>query len=376
MNVTKSIVVDQDMTVLGLINSTSNIISREIATDYARSKSLVVSNNTEIYGSFSVQSSKEEDERVFVINSNRVSVRGMSLMVKNGNVTLQDSLNVSGRIVTNNIHIHDELVTKNIKVSDVLMISNGTVKIEEGMVQSTEGFLTKNGTVACDQMQARSINVSKTISSISNISTAESVISKGIITSNIHIIDGGEIKSDKVTSSLLWASSIFVNESATVVGPIELYGDLVINVSSQGPSNIVGVGKIGSKEVIVESGVKARSFFGTRMYTRDLAASGFISAETFIGKGSMDVSGTITGTKMNVTNRLSASTVAVENHMRCSTMEVKSNLEAGGITTKKITVKGDIVVNGINIHDKLDEIEDLKKRIAHLESILEKSISV
>ena len=155
----------------------------------------------------------------------------MSLMVKNGNVTLQDSLYVSGRIVTNNIHVHDELETKNIKVSDVSMVSNGTVKIEEGMVQSTEGFLTKNGTVACDQMQARSIKVSETISSISNISTAESVISKGIITSNIHVVDGDEIKSDKVTSSLLRASSIFVNESATVVGSIELYGDHVFLIT-------------------------------------------------------------------------------------------------------------------------------------------------
>ena len=71
MNVTKNSVVDQDMTVLGLINSTSNIISRNIATEYARTKSLVVSNNTEIYGSFSVQSSKKEDARVFVVNSNR-----------------------------------------------------------------------------------------------------------------------------------------------------------------------------------------------------------------------------------------------------------------------------------------------------------------
>ncbi len=375
MNVTKSMVVDQNMTVFGLINSTSNLISRNIDSNFARTNSLVVSNNTKIYGSFSVQSSNK-DEQAFVVNSNGLLMTGMSLMVKNGNVTLLDSLHVSGSMITNNVHVHDELEAKNMKISDMLMISNGTVKIGMGKVQSTEGFLTTNGTVICDQMQARSIKVTETISSISNISTAESFISKGIVTSSIHIIDGGEIKSDKVTSSTLMVSSIFVNESATVFGSIELYGDLLMNSSSLGPSNLLGVGKIGSKEVIVESGVKAKSFFGTRMYTRDLAASGFISAETFIGKGSMDVTGTITSTKVNVTDRLNASNIAVENHMSCSTVEVKSNLEAGGITTTKLNVRGDIVVNGISIQDKLDEIEDLKKRIIQMESLLNKNLGI
>ena len=285
--------------------------------------------------------------------------------------------NYDESLSTKNLTVRETLLVKDIDIQgDLISLTDGKILVRELHVENKSHVNYLNATRISVLQELKSDRIYGEHMMITNISTTESVISKGIITSNIHVIDDGKIKSEKVTSSLLRASSIFVNGSATVVGPIELYGDLVINVSSQGPSNIVGVGKIGSKEVIVESGVKARSFFGTRMYTRDLAASGFISAETFIGKGSMDVSGTITGTKMNVTDRLSASTVAVENHMRCSTMEVKSNLEAGGITTKKITVKGDIVVNGINIHDKLDEIEDLKKRIAHLESILEKSISV
>jgi hypothetical protein len=121
---------------------------------------------------------------------------------------------------------------------------------------------------------------------------------------------------------------------------------------------------ISADEVTVAGGVHSKSTISSRIYTEDLASSGFISASTLVVKEL----GTFRGS-------ISAKAVAAENveaeqlqvtKLKTSTADVTGTLTAGKVEVK---VNGEVV-------DLAKEIASLQQRVKDLEEVLSSSEGV
>mmetsp|Transcript_3412 Transcript_3412/g.7857 ORF Transcript_3412/g.7857 Transcript_3412/m.7857 type:complete len:292 (-) Transcript_3412:74-949(-) len=116
---------------------------------------------------------------------------------------------------------------------------------------------------------------------------------------------------------------------------------------------------ISADEVTVTGGVHSKSTISSRIYTEDLASSGFISASTLVVKELGTFRGSINA-KAVAAEAVEAEQLQVTQRLRSSTADVTGTLTAGKM---EIRVNGEVV-------DLAKEIASLQQRVKDLEEVL------
>ena len=122
---------------------------------------------------------------------------------------------------------------------------------------------------------------------------------------------------------------------------------------------------ISADEVTVTGGVHSKSTISSRIYTEDLASSGFISASTLVVKELGTFRGSINA-KAVAAEAVEAEQLQVTQRLRSSTADVTGTLTAGKM---EIRVNGEVV-------DLAKEIASLQQRVKDLEEALSSSEGV
>ena len=122
---------------------------------------------------------------------------------------------------------------------------------------------------------------------------------------------------------------------------------------------------ISADEVTVTGGVHSKSTISSRIYTEDLASSGFISASTLVVKELGTFRGSINA-KAVAAEAVEAEQLQVTQRLRSSTADITGTLTAGKM---EIKVNGEVV-------DLAKEIASLQQRVKDLESALSSSEGV
>ena len=121
---------------------------------------------------------------------------------------------------------------------------------------------------------------------------------------------------------------------------------------------------ISADEVTVAGVIHSKSTISSRIYTEDLASSGFVSASTLVVKEQGTFRGSISA-KAVAAESLEAEQLQVTQKLRSSTADVTGTLTAGKM---EIKINGEVV-------DLAKEISSLQQRVKDLEEVLSMSSS-
>mmetsp|Transcript_27709 Transcript_27709/g.40807 ORF Transcript_27709/g.40807 Transcript_27709/m.40807 type:complete len:500 (-) Transcript_27709:2963-4462(-) len=276
------------------------------------------------------------------------------MYVTNKSVTIGgDLVGASNVTVGENIDAGNSITSKTVVVSGHIISGSGFYSHKgnlecsnvtaSGLVTAENGIYTTNFTVdgnatVLKKLSARSVYVSEEIN-VTRLAVADNIKAK----------------------SLMLTTDMSVNGGLKVYNSANISGELAVSE------------KIFAQEVEVEDQLKAKSLkanslFSSRVYTEDMAASGFITAATIISKGDATVNGIITANELSIGNSIQSNFLTVTNSIKCVTAEVAGMLNAAGIVTQKASV------GGMDIVAKLAEMESLKSRVEELE-LLVKSLT-
>jgi hypothetical protein len=301
-------------------------------------------------------------------------------------------LNVTEEMQVKSVFIENDLYVSKNATRASLMVQSGLVRIPTNLTVD-ETAIFNSDLVVYGSIKAEKISISKEVkASRFSLENEEVCIADGTVTSKL--VESKAIKAETIASSELMLS-VNINASNSITSPTintqsffsgvintsAIYADEVFakktNISSldvNGYCNIHGSVHVTEKlevdEMEVRNGIKSRSIFSSRVYTQDISASGFITADTVINKGEMKVQGKADIYELEVESRLISSYIKVKNSLECTAATVHGTIDTGTVTTRKLNVTGDLIFNGINTSNAFNEMENLSERLSMLENIV------
>ena len=290
-----------------------------------------------------------------------------TMLITSEEVTISKELHVQD-ILGRNLRVNGTISGSELNLSAGLSIQNNSVVLKNGTIESSNGFVSAEGSLRCKDISLTGkIQVEGLIEATGSIISNESITSKRLSVSES--IDAPSIAGNISEFNFTRMDMMRVSHKCSVDGEFEANGNVTLN----GEMVTITAPTVRMKEMEVENRIKSQSVFSTRLYTEDLAASGFITARTitakelFIAKGQVVIEG-----KAIMRNDLNVDNVKVSNSLSSTTMKATS-LTVGGIEARKVQVDGDdMTVGGINVKEKLDKINELEKRIMELEALVSK----
>jgi len=315
---------------------------------------------SEILTSLRVNATEQVDTKTALIRD-ALDVKGESnlgsLVVKPhhvhivGNMTADETVHIRNTLLVDGLLSVEILnVAQEMSASSIRVLDQGGIQVEQGLVISAVGFKTESGVVECKKMNVTEVSTAKV--GVFELISADSFAAESI-NSNHAKINRTQMMDANITN-LSVAGFVDIGCNMTVHGDVH---------SNQ---------KVMASEIHAVSGVKSRSVFATRVYTEDLAASGFVTADSIINKGDMKVHGKAEIDSVTVQSKVTSAYLNVTQSMVCTTATVHGVIDAAGIVSRKLTLNGELIVKGQDVMAKMDEIEELKRRIDVLEEILNK----
>ena len=257
--------------------------------------------------------------------------------------------------ITGNVSIAENAdVGRSLSVGDTLVVQSSLSAKEitsetmhsHGTITSSEGF-TSNGTLMIGNISVVGDLV------VNNTMSAQDVqVQKNLSASTAFI--------DELTINTRFEA---MNHSS-FEGAVDFHDTSHFHGSSNFTGELVSIAKLTAGKVEVENSLEVgASLFTKRVYSKDIAATGFVRAATIQSKGDIKTEGTVVASRVNAASILSED-VVVSNGIRCSTARIDGALDAAGVTAQKMNVKGNLMVNGMDV---FAIIEELKKQITDLE---------
>lgn len=246
--------------------------------------------------------------------------------------------------------------SKELRASELCVVGNGDVCMANGTVTSTSGFVSPLGSVQTHTLKASNlVSSEKDIISFnitaSNAVSSPSIYANALIAKTIH---SQQVQIHEASLDMANITTLHVTKNCTLLGSVRVEGNIIVD------------------EVEVSNGIKARSMFSSRIYTQDISASGFITADTVINKGDIKVHGRAEVNELAVTSVLTTAFAKITSSLECSAGTVLGTLDAAGVVTRKATVTGDLLLNGVNVAQALSDLDHLKERLAKLEDFVNK----
>jgi len=233
-----------------------------------------------------------------VVNASSVSI--LVNMNVTAHTTFAKSVEVRGEMSAINLNVSNRLFTNDMLVSERIIIHGGDIALENGTVEYVNSTVNER------------LFVKRAISSLGNISTDNLVF---------YVVDAHEyIIAPRITTQTmkvykLQTDFIQINNDIEVQGDIKVYG----NTTLGGDMVLINATSMKTRDVDVNGRLKARSILTSRLYVEDIAASGFMTADSIISKGNAkfhgrvemkDVASTIlTSEYMNVVNTVTCMAV-------------------------------------------------------------------
>ena len=219
------------------------------------------------------------------------------------------------------------------------LVSKGPISIEDGDLSVCRGAL-------------KALNVE-----IDGNVTTDSLYSRNIVSMNI------KAQNSLNASQIIGRNGQF--EDARI-NTLTLNGNLTVSNGAV-IAEITRTQSLFAKRADFKEGVTAISFIGKRIYSEDISASGYITAQDVIVKGDVTVNNNADFKKAISVDKLTAKDVQIENSLQASTATFGGLMKAGGVEVRKISIHGDLYLNGEDIAKKLN---DLVARVKSLEAML------
>ena len=315
---------------------------------------------------------KIEGETLLIKGEVMVGENGESMLLNSDGVTISKELHVQD-ISARHVFVNGTISGPELNLSKGLSIQNNSIALTNGTIESSNGFVSKEGSLVCKDIRTSgNIQVDGTIESTGSIISNESItsrtlsISQSIDTSSIIVSNTAELNCTQM-------NEMHVSNKCSIDGLLEANGNVTLN----GDMVTITSPIVKLKDMEVENGITSKSIFSSRLYTEDVAASGFITAgtitckEMLMTKSNVEMEG-----KVTIKNDLTVDNVHVSNALSSTTIQA-SSLTVGGIEARKIRVDGhDMTIGGINVMEQLDTIQDLEKRITELEALVSKLLTM
>lgn len=289
------------------------------------------------------------------------------LVVHNSSVSiLNDSLTVENMIITTNSTVKEILDANIISAKSMTLQGHLDVLGKTNRIRSSGGFQSSDGNLTCIGVEASGL-----LKSDGGLITTDMEVSGNaridgyMNTNNLDVNDTLTVPKIFVTDSIA-SKSIEVSKSLHITKE----GNLTSNSDVTFHKNAIVKQKIFAKEAEFEGAIKMKSAFASRMYTEDVVASGFLSAATISSKGDVNIQGEVVANSIAVNENINSRDVKVQNSFSCTTAQVHGILNSAGIIAQKITVKGDLILDGYNVREKISEFQSLKEKVMELETMV------
>ena len=271
----------------------------------------------------------------------------MSSNLVGGNASFDGMVHMDN-LTAFSVNVEGELVTQHLSSENTIVVANGDLNVTTGTVRASNaeisGDLVSNGTV-----HASSLLVSEVMS------------------------DGVHVQGTMNASSVFATSGTFNDTTVHTLNAryVDIHGNLTMAKGSGLNSETIITQNLHADAVEVRNGLKATSFIGKRIYTEDITSNGFVTVQDMkvkgnvMATGNLEIEGTVT---MNAV--LNANNVNVENSLEATTAKFGGFVEAGGMQVRKLQVVGELYLNGINVGERLNEMNDLERRLEALEKLV------
>ena len=308
---------------------------------------------------------KIDVEDVTVKGTAKIGQYGKSLLVDSNGVTVSGNLHVRDAILVQNLTVNSMISGSELVVSKEPSTQNSSIILRDGVVISSNGFNSTEGSMRCKDIELFGDMKAEGVIQSTKIISHGSITSRTLSTSES--IKTPSIQSNNAKLNNTFINLIHVKNDCFVHGNFEVNG----NVTLEGEVITINSPVVKMKEVVVENGFKSRSVFSSRLYTEDIAASGFITAGTITAKEMLRTKGPVEMEgRVTINSNLTVNNIRVSTVLSGTTIKAGS-LNVGGIEARKVSVTGgEMTVDGLNVKEKLVKINELEKRIAELERVI------
>ncbi len=314
------------VTISGLLKSNNALIQGNLTTTSAQIDDTLRVGERAILGS----SSDSDHSNIGSLIVNTTSVSITSKLFGN-NATFHGTVELVHANVTNYLTA-EEIIASKITSLDSISIPRGNLEVTKGSVQCMD--LISNGTL---------------------IANGDILAHEQIFTPKLHVTES--INTTMMTGEYAMFEMAYLNNVTA--------GNMTIEDSVN--SNIVH-----ANDIEVKDGIKARSYIGKRMYTEDIAASGIITSQSLFIKGDTKMNGIVDiSDQTTIQAKLIAKQLEVEDSFESTTATFRGSVTAAGMEVRKLNVNGDMMVNGIDVVDVLNQLSELTKRVEKLEAMLQ-----
>lgn len=292
--------------------------------------------------------------------SGRVSMSvesGTGTVAINSDLVVGGDASFSGALSATNLTASVITGVKNVTTSHLtctnsIILEHGDIDVMRGTLRASKveisdgGFLSTNGAV-----QASTVIASEAI-------TGTNVSATNVI--HAPLIMGDTLESKKINVKTLIANSIEVVD-----------GNLTIAHGNTINSESINTQSMYAATAEVRDGIKATSFIAKRIYSEDVTASGYVTAQNVNAKGSvkvlkdLEVEETVTAK-----GRLIAEDIQIHNSLEATTAKFGGFVEAGKMEVRKLKIIDELTVDNMDVRKRLDVIEDLRIRVDRLEALV------
>jgi len=320
--------------VMGLVKIWSNIsVSSNIESETADISKTLTCTDLKAMKSIRSHSVSIEDGLYFGDHTEQQSLR-----LKAGSVYVSTNMGVEGVVTMKGLTAKGPITTEIITVSNELNVSGKFCVGNCDVIIANDTITILSGSVHAHTIQSSDLMVSRREMISLNITALNAVSSPSIFSR--------ELISEAITSNKVSADDALLNTA-------NITGSLLVN------------------SLAVNNDVKSKSMFSSRIYTQDVSASGFITADTVINKGDMKVHGKAEVNEITVSSVLTSTVAKITQSLECTGgVTVLGTVDAVGLTTRKATVNGDLLINGVNVAQALHEVELLRERLVKLEDFV------
>jgi len=292
----------------------------------------------------------------------------LPVVIQNASVSiLNNSLTVGNDISTRSLVVKESIESSLISAINLTVHDHLEVLGRRSKLKSYAGFETIDGNVTCKNaivsgdikslggIYATVLEINDNAAFHGNLNAGNVVIENGLISPKLTVTGTFHSKSIAVTDSL----HIGPDGNLTSNSTVHFHNDTIIDKT------------LYANEGEFKNGIKMKSAFASRVYTEDVLASGFISSSSIIAKGDVKIHGEANVKRLIFTEIVKGPSVKVDNSLTCTTAKVNGMLTSAGITAQKVTVNGDIILDGINVREKLKELQVLREQVSRLEKLIQ-----
>ena len=391
--IAKSVQVSDSISVKGNVSLSENMVAENASLSGGLSAKSISAETLSVEGKVNIS-----DLLIAQKIQSDTDIIAMGKISAKGGLTVEEGIDVRGRINGSSIFVGDLAIGGPSKLSQLgcMNISSDSGVVVGGNLMVTQNVSIDEYLFVRETIRARNISTNKIVTdalySLGSITSGSINVTQGNVTSSDGFFSDGDmiignvavagnlsvnsqisasaIQADKTLSAgnasvnyLSVITNLKVGNRTTFEGEAE-FGDLTF---FHGKANFTGeyvsMNKLMVQNAEIKNGLEVGSLFTKRVYAQDIAATGFVTATSLISKSDVNVTGTISSSALS-TEHVTSKYLSISNELHCSTARVDGVLDAAGIATRKLTIKGGLVVNDV---DLIAVVESMEKRITDLE---------